>query len=245
MLTLTSPLRPSDLTHTQGAILELAERIVAWSRLPAEHILPTEWGLLINQHGALRRWHLPGSASVQHCHLIRLAEQDQYGVHALLTDTVGPLLAGEYIALCAWPHIPQAAQYLRSKCLGPVMEKTYNNGALRMHVSQALSALQIPGRPANDLQLPSYTEIRWGTLLRLDASTAQQTIDYFNLITPGYETITNDLGADAYSVYATSNSPDEPLRLLITDRWDLHGAHRELARWLKSLPRNRKEFSRP
>ena len=30
---------------------------------------------------------------------------------------------------------------------------------------------------------------------------------------------------------------DEPLRLLLTDHWDLDGAHRELTRWLKSLPR--------
>jgi hypothetical protein len=106
-----------------------------------------------------------------------------------------------------------------------------------MHIARALTALRIPERPANDVQLPSSTKIRSGTLVRSDADTAPRTTDYFKLITPVYEPTTSDLGGDAYIVYATSNSLTEPLRLLLTDHWDLEGAHRELARWYKSLPR--------
>jgi hypothetical protein len=245
MQLLTSPLRPTDLTHTQGAILQHAERIIAWSRLPAERILPTEWGLLIDQHRSLRKWCFQISATVQRSHLLELAELDEYGIHALVSDAIGGLERGDYIALCAWPNIPHATEHLRSKCLGPAIAKTYNNGALRMHITRALIALGIPERPANDVQLPSCTKIRWGSLVRLDNGTAQRAVDYFNLTTPVYEPTTGELGADAFLIYATSNSPDEPLGLLLTDHWDLTGAHREIARWLKSSARNRKEISLP
>jgi len=236
---ITSSLRLTDLANTCNSTLDKAERIIAWNRLPAERISRIDGGLLIDQHDAPRRWQFASSATVRHSHLIDLAELDEYGVHAPVSNAIGELPAGEYIALCPWPGIPQATQYLRSKCLGPAIEKIYHNGTLRMHVSRALSALQIPERPANDVQLPSHTKIRSGTLLRLDASTAGRVIDYFNLI-PVTEPTISELGGDAFIVYATSNALHEPLRILLTDHWDLQGAHRELTRWLKSsMSRNR------
>jgi hypothetical protein len=237
MLTLSSALRPADLTHTRDAILEHAERIVAWSRLPAERILPLHWGLLIDQHGSPRKWVFPSRATVQRSHLINLAELDEYGIHALVSDAIGELESGAYIALCAWPDIPFATEHLRGKCLGPAITTTYNNGALRMHVGRALTALKIPERPANDSQLPACTKIRPGTLIRLNSDTAPRATDYFNLITSVSEPTTSDLGGDAYIVYVASDTRDEPLRLLLTDHWDLTGADRELVRWRKALPR--------
>src|SRR5258708_1485776 len=102
MQLITSPLRLTDLTHTRSAILEHAERIVAWSRLLAERMLPlpADLGLLIDQRRSPRKWHFSSSAPAQRSHLINLAELDEYGVHALLTDAVGQLPAGEYVALC-------------------------------------------------------------------------------------------------------------------------------------------------
>ena len=68
MLPLTR-LRSSDLINTEASALAHGERMIAYARLRAEAILPTTWGLLINQAQARRKWH-PDPTTTERCHLV-------------------------------------------------------------------------------------------------------------------------------------------------------------------------------
>jgi len=244
MLLPLAPLRSSDLLNTQQAVLAHAEQILAYSRLPAERALSTDWGVLINQAEAIRKWRGPLESTLEHCHLLDLVELDRFGVTALLNRKIGNLPERDYIAICPWNNAPLAATHLRVRCLARAL---HPDTALATHATEIAYHLEIPERSLNDARLPSRSKIRSGTLLRLDSDSAKALRGYFNLVeaTNLAEPAIAELGADSYLIYAAANNPEEPLRAILANQLFLPIAQKELSRWLKSLSSNRKETSLP
>lgn len=237
---LVEPFHQPNLTHTWQATLAHGEKILAYARLPPERILSTEWGLLIHQGGATRRWLGPLEGPPEYCHLLDAIELDHFAVHALLSHKIGNIPVAEYIGLCPWQNVPAAATYLRTRCLASHINP-YT--AQSFHLSSAAYTLKITEQPPNGGQLPSYSSIRSETLFRLDPDTAKTAHRYFNLADSSAEPAISELGADSYLVYATASNPEEPLRMILTNQLFLPVARRELVRWLKSFNRNRREVS--
>jgi hypothetical protein len=240
MLALPTPLRATDLTHTQQAVLLHAEQIAAYGRLPAEQILPNPWGLLLNQTDAERTWRGPMDAAPERGHFVNKFELDPFGVTAITNRKIGDIPEARYVALCPWPNIPLAASHLRTHCMGPELRRY---AVLSLHLNEACSHLDIPERSANDARLPSRVTIRCGTLFRLDAGSAKALRCYFSLpnIVDLTEPAIAELGADSYLIYAAVRNPEEPFRTIMTSQLFLAPAQKELTRWIRSHSHKRQE----
>jgi hypothetical protein len=231
---LTIPLgkfRESDLVNTWEALRAHGERILGHTQLPADCIVATPFGLVIDQTGASRKWQPsdPGKG----CHLFNLVELPDYGIHALINHQVGTLPAGNFIALSTGYHLSAAAEYLRTELIGPNLS-VYT--APRIHTEIATGALGIPSRPSNDLRLPSASELRYAPgLLRLDRGSALDATNHFNLPPlPVAEPVIVQLGARTILAIARSES-EETLRGIICETFYESTARRDLLRWLKGL----------
>ncbi len=232
MLTLPlGPLREADLINTWQALRAQAERILGYTQLPADRIAATAFGLVISQAGAARKW--KPAALLKHCHLLEVSELDDFGIHALLNQSVDNVPAGDFIALCPAYQLSAAAKCLRVDYLGQHLSR-YT--APEIHATIASATLKIPERPANDNRLPGISEIRYGTLFRFDADSAKAAVGYFNLpvTLDGSEPIVVELGAESCLVLACGSLSTEPLRLIITRQLFVPSATKELLRWLKS-----------
>jgi hypothetical protein len=238
MLTLPlGPFREADLINTWQALRAHGERILGYTRLPADRITATAFGLVISQADAARKWKPAGP--LKHCHLLEVSELDDFGIHALLNHSVHNVEAGDFIALCPAYQLSAAAKCLLVDYLG---RHLHPYTAPEIHATIAGAALKIPERPANDNRLPGVSEIRCGTLFRFDADSGKAAECYFNLPASldGSEPIVVELGAESCLVLAHGSLSAEPLRLIITRQLFVPSATKELLRWLKS---NRKEIA--
>jgi hypothetical protein len=228
-----SPLRPSDLAHTQHAVLGYAEQALAHDRLPADRSRPVAGGLIIDQVNAVRKWRGPLNHTPEHCHLADLLELDHFGVTALWNRKIGNIPEASYLAICPWDSVPTVATYLRTHCLAQAM---HPQTAQAMHLAEADARLGIPERSPNDGRLPSYSRIRPGPLWRLDSASAENFRHYFNLADPAHqpELCTTELGGNSYLIYAAVNNPEEPLRAIMVTKLFLPVAEKELNRWIKT-----------
>src|SRR5438132_12963548 len=112
MLTLPlGPFRETDLVNTWQALRAQAERILGYTQLAADRIAATAFGLVISQVGAARKWKPAGL--LKHCHLVEISELDDFGIHALLNQSVDNVEAGDFIALCPAYQLSAAAKCLR------------------------------------------------------------------------------------------------------------------------------------
>jgi hypothetical protein len=229
-LTPLIPSRAGDLLCITQSVRAVAEQSLAHSRQPPSQLLNAQWGWLLDQTGADRRWLGAPENVVEHCHLLDLLEIGDYGVHALINREVGDIPAGSFVAFCPHFEIPLAAAYLRLKCLG----KKVN---IWSHAIEIRLACEIPPRAINDGRLPGYAEISsGGALLRLDQTTAKILWRYLNLagdpLAPQLSRY--QLGSDFFALYAAGNDVNEPARMILGPGWSISSAERELKRWLKS-----------
>jgi hypothetical protein len=234
MLTISlGPFRESDLTHTWNALCARGERILAFSLLPAERVIATAFGTVIDQTGASRKWQPSGPRVA--CHLVDVVElgEEEFGIHALFNHEIDKLPAGNFIALCPASRVAEAAQHLRVEHVGPHL---YVYTASTRHAEIAAAALQISERPVNDNRLPSIAELRYGRRLCFDADSAEAAIKYFNLpVFPAApEPVVVQLGGQTILAVARSESA-EPMRGIICQAYFEPTARRDLSRWLKEI----------
>jgi hypothetical protein len=230
MLTIPpGPFRESDLVHTWDTLRAHGERILGFTRLPAERVIATEFGMVIDQTGATRKWRPSGPRIA--CHLLDCVELEEYGIHVLINHEIDKLPADNFLALCPAYRISEAAQHLRTECVGPHLS-IYT--APTRHAEIAALTLKIPARPANDSRLPGITELRYARELRLDQDKADATTQHFNLpvIANGAEPMVVDLGGETILAVTRSES-DEAMRGIITKEFFEPTAVRDLHRWLK------------
>jgi hypothetical protein len=239
----TTMLRASDLINTQNACLAHSERILFEARLPVECALATSWGLLVEQSRAFRRWR-PDPEKTERCHLLDKTELDgSLGIYALSTRAIdSDSIAGQYVGICSWRHLSDAAEYLWSECLGHAIADRYFG--LEKHLADTVSVLGLQERPVNH-QPPGYSMTRNGALLRFDAATVPAFNRYFLLdeILDPTDPVSIELGADCSLLYVYSADPVEPVQaIIVSNPWNVPIAVKELRR---SLSRNRKAASFP
>jgi hypothetical protein len=231
------PRRDVDLEYSRASLLSRAEKILAWSRQRAAASIITDWGILIDQSSASRKWPETINGPIQRCHLLNLIELDEFGTHALVSHQIRQLPEKTWVALCPWFQVPNAATALRIRTASHLNPYT----AADLHASLSTSALNLPERPANDNRIPACCKVRCGTLLRFDPDTAKKAETYFNL--PESFTCSEpaiiELGVDSCLVRANAENGIEPLRLILCRQLFVDTATKELARWLKSLGRAR------
>ena len=138
------PLRPSDLIHTQGAILERTEEILALDRLDLRKVEPTHWGFILRLSVSPRLggWWSAHRHKKKHLWLDS-AELDQFGTHLLLSRQVADKGFGTYAAVCSWRDVPAAAADMRLRCLGPILMKTYARSIFRSTVDEIAQQFQL------------------------------------------------------------------------------------------------------
>jgi hypothetical protein len=238
------PRRDSDLRYTWRAVSAHGEKILAHTRLLANRSQATEWGVLINQSGARRKWARSGGGTLQHCHLLDLIELDEFGVHALTNHEVRDLPANDLVALCPWFAVATAATCLRVRYVGSHLHPCT---APEVHAELATSALKLPERPANDNRLPGYSKTSSGALFRCDAETARNAQAYFNLPASPLdaEPSITELGADSCLAQASAEGTTEPLRLILTSQLSVGSAIKELTRWQRFVSRHSRETRTP
>lgn len=241
LLSPSTSLRDSDLVNTQNTCLAWTEKIIAEARIQAENVLKTAFGYRINQGKSPKRWH-PDPQKTERCHLLDKTEIDPtLGIHALSSQTLSPeVLAGHYVDIGPWYHIPADAENLRSVCLGPILVQKYFG--LEKHLERTVSALNLSECPVNH-RPPGYSMTRHGPLLRFDPATASAFARYFLVdeISAQNEPASVQLGAGCSLVWARSDDPLEPVRAVITNNnWSLRMGTKELARWLRGIG-NQKE----
>jgi hypothetical protein len=240
---ISTPIRPDDFVNSRNAVLEWTEELVAVDRLKFSDVEPREWGgftLRLNGSQRFFKW-LFDRHDLQHHFLIERAELDRFGSQLLLPRPTSAVSFGSHAAICPWTASSKAAQYLREFCIGPAD----GPAILPVYVEDIINALQIPEQASNSSELPSYSQVKWGTLLRLDGANVSRTLDYLLFDRPAdYVTpVKIPLGANCFAVVASSPSK-EALRIGLGPCWNDDLIIKDLSRWLKSfLPRidNRKE----
>ena len=222
--------REDDLFHVNDEVARCAEQILASARLPASYACRYDWGILVEQPESSRgRWPQRPGLKTEHRHLLDEIELgSDLGVFALTNRALDRTPAGKYVGVCAWFNHRAAAQYLWGRLHFCGFDR---------HVIETHSALGLTERPSND-ERPGYSETRHGMLLRLDSALSQAAQKYF-LLEEIMESSVNPgvipLGGDSHLVFARSNNPNEPLRImLVTGEWSCHIASKDLRRWLSS-----------
>ncbi len=243
---LSAPIRRGDLINSRQARLQRVEELVALDRLRLSNVEPFEWGFGLKLNGSERflKWWVDQSP-VEHLFLLEARELDRYGTYLVLSRQRAFTAQHAHAAICAWNDLPKAAEHLRTSYIGPRLWETYGAAALAFYASNIIAALQIPEQPLNSLESFSYSKSKWGTLLRFDESNSQRALSYLcadEPLDPSAPVLIN-LGANVFAVFAWSPSSQEPLRIGLCSQWTSDLALKDLGRWLKSLPRNRKETS--
>jgi hypothetical protein len=246
MQEIATPIRPGDFVNSRSAILEWTEELVALDRLKLSNVEPFEWGfaLRLNASQRFHKWWFDRS-DTEHLFLLEARELDRYGTHLVVTHKIASSPAYAYAAICPWNDLPRAAEHLRKSCIGPKLWETYGPASLAVYVDTIVRALPIPEQSLNSNQLPSHCATKWGQLLRIDPAGVERTLDYLTVERPADCSVPLlvNLGANVFAVFAFGPSAGEPLRIGLCDHWGDDLALKDAARWLKSLPRNRKEIS--
>jgi hypothetical protein len=209
-----APVRTSDLIHSQNAILEHTEKIIALDRVDLRKIEPAAWGgfiLRLSVSPRLEEWWSTRPDKRKHLWLDS-AELDPFGTHALFSRQITDKSdCGAYVALCGWRDMPAAAADLRLRCLGPVLMKAYGRSIFPSTVDEIAQQFQLEERPLNSIEVPCRCRLKWGHLLRLNSDSVQAALDYLNIPQPEDVSlpILKKLGANLAVVLAFSSSVEE------------------------------------
>jgi hypothetical protein len=238
MYELSAPIRPGDLINSRQARLQWVEELVALDRLQLSNIEPFEWGfwLKLNRSERFLKWWIDRSP-IEHLFLLEARELDRYGTYLVLSRHRAFTPQHAHAAICSWNDLPKAAEYLRTSCIGPLLWETYGPPVLSVYTQQILAALAIREQPLNSPQLPSYSEAKWGTLLRLDQGKSKEALVHLCIEKPSDCSVPflANLGANVFAVLAWSPLAQEPLRIGLCRHWNDDLAVKDLARWLKSF----------
>jgi hypothetical protein len=235
----STSMRPVDLVNSRQSRLEAAEEVIAVDRLPLCNVASRDFGFSfkLNSSERFREW--LSQRPAEQTFLLKSYVLDRFGNYLLLTCHP---CADAYGAISSWNERSKAAEYLRVSGIGPKAESIYGPAALAFYTKNILEALRIPEQPLNAHEIPSYSATKWGTLLRLDSSTSPQALAYLCVDQPAEDRMifVVNLGAKVLAVLAwNSAAQEETLRLGLCSQWTHYLAAKELARWMKSLSKQK------
>jgi hypothetical protein len=234
-----SPLRPSDLIHSQSAVLEHTEKLIALSRLDLKKVEPAAWGgfiLRLSICPRLEEWWSTRANKKKHLWMDS-AELDDLGTHVLMAHPIALKSDGIYAALCGWRDAQEAAADLRLRCLGPILIKTHGGAIFPSTAQEIVRQFQLEEHPLNSTAVPCRCQLKWGHLLRFGRPGVGPVLDYLNISQPEDISlpILIRLGANLAIVLAFSPSAEEPLRIGLCCQWYAGLAIDDLGAWLRTF----------
>jgi hypothetical protein len=233
----STTMRPTDLVNSRRSRLELTEEIIAVDRLPLSNVASRDFGFSFKLNGSalFREW--LGQRPTEQAFLLKSYALDRFGNYLLVS---AHLCEGIYGTVSGWNDRSKAAEYLRVSCIGPKAESAYGPAALEIYTRDILTAFQIPEKPLNAHEVPSYSAAKWGTQWRLDAEISPRALAYLCVDQPAESTVVSiNLGANVVVVLAWSAALPETLRIGLCSQWTRYLAAKELARWIKSAAKQK------
>ena len=181
-----SPLRPSDLVHSQNAVLEHTEKLIALDRLDLREVKPAAWGgfvLRLSMSPRLEQWWASRPNKKKHLWLDS-TELDDFGTHVLVARPIADKCDGLYAALCGWRDMQEAATDLRLRCVGPALMKAHGRSIFPSSVEEITQAFQLEEHPLNSTAVPCRCRLKWGHLMRFGRPGVGPVLDYLNISEP-------------------------------------------------------------
>ena len=243
-----SPLRPSDLPHSQNAVLEHTEKLIALDRLELERVEPAAWGgfiLRLSGSPRLEEWWTARPNKKKHL-WFDSTELGDFGTQVFFSRSIDCI----YAAACSWLDAPEAAADLRTRYLGPDLLAMHGPAIFQVTAQEITRHFQLEERPLNSTTIPCYCRLKWGYLQRFPWPDIPASLDYLlNIAQPQDVSlpILFKLGANLCAILAFSPAAEEAgeLRVGLCCQWDAGLAIDELGAWLRTFPSSNHPNPRP
>jgi hypothetical protein len=173
---ISTPFRRGDLVHTDQALGQRLEELLAQSKIAPANVHPFQGGYIVcgvTPIEASRLWDVHNVVS-------RLwsdsMEIDSLGTTAHFSrDPAG------FVALSTWLEADVASAKLRKDFVGAALWNKRQSELLPVVAQQLTKKFSLVSRPANSTELPSIVKLAWGYLAQLPAAELSALSDYIYL----------------------------------------------------------------
>jgi hypothetical protein len=175
------PIRRDDLVHSQAALGERLEELIARDKLSLTSIEPFPFGYVVRPSLSARFREWWETLTISQRFWLNSSELDSLGSQLLVSRDPFGLCA----ALCFWQDFSLAANHLRIHHIGPALWEAYKTSLLERIVAELTPKFGLVKRPLNSQETPNYADAKWGVLVQLKCDQATELLeDYLCLPSP-------------------------------------------------------------
>jgi hypothetical protein len=174
--TAANPFRRNDLIHTDWALLERLEELLAHTKTSPANVVDFQGGYVVCNVSPIEVGRLWDIRNVVPRLWSDSMEIDSLGTTAHISrDPVG------FVTLSTWLEADVASAKLRKDFLGAALWSKHQSELLLVVAQQLTKKFSLVSRPANSTELPLIAKLAWGYLAQLPAAELSVLCDYIYL----------------------------------------------------------------
>jgi hypothetical protein len=179
---ISSPIRRTDLVHSEASLRKALEKLIARGRLELTAVEPVSpLGYIVRPLSLtprLRDWLAAQKGSPRLW--LDVIELDELGSQLLVAREPYGLALG----LAAWQDIPSIASLLRTNVIGPSLWEAHKTLLLGRVVEELSARFGLVKRALNSRETAAYAQTEWGVLITLKPEQGLELFEYFCLPAP-------------------------------------------------------------